>query len=172
MIPLAVPVATEEVAAEAERQAAFNLPRRDPRHGFGPRTPEAALRWGLALARSLRRDGPMEGGFLRVELPLDWLLVAESHLDTERAARLAALGGSRDPVFAEGVYGGDGGAARLGLVNGNNRLAYARAHGWPTLTVYVTAASWAHLLWLRGEGPKPTPGSLFSGVAAFLRGGR
>lgn len=139
----------EEVVAEARRQEAFQMPRVTGM--LAGQTQESALRWAAGTTRLVREEGVAGGGYLLVDAPLPWLRVSPVHVSEERLARLARIGGTSDPAFStEWAYSDarDGAGAvgpSLRLLNGNNRVHFARSTGRSHFPVYVTRVAWAGL---------------------------
>jgi hypothetical protein len=149
-IPRAVAVPIEEVVAEARRQEQFQLPRRTGMYeGRPPQTQEAALRMAKGTTRIIEREGRDGGGYVLVNVPIDWLRTSPAHVDVDRQARQANIGGTDDPAFSTSYYGvevsDDAESAVgpcLGLENGNNRVFFARNQGRTHYPVFVTRAAW------------------------------
>ncbi len=149
-IPRAVAVPLEEVVAEARRQEQFQLPRRFGMYeGRPPQTQESALRMAKGTTRIIERDGHDNGGYVLVNVPIDWLRTSPAHVDVDRQARQADIGGTADPAFSTSYYGvevsDDAESAVgpcLGLENGNNRVFFARRQGRSHYPVFVTHAAW------------------------------
>lgn len=140
-------VSIDEVVAEARRQEAFQLPRR---HYRETQTQAAALLHAAQTTRIIARQGAKEGGYFFAEVPIDWIRIDEAHIDPDRRARLAEIGGSRDPAFAVGFDTSD--LPRLNLLNGNNRAADAAERGQTHIPVYVTRRTWN---WVFAERMSP-----------------
>lgn len=149
-IPRAVAVPLEEVVAEARRQEQFQLPRRFGMYeGRPPQTQESALRMAKGTTRIIEREGHENGGYVLVNVPIDWLRTSSAHVDVDRQARQANIGGTADPAFSTSYYGvevsDDAESAVgpcLGLENGNNRVFFARRQGRSHYPVFVTRTAW------------------------------
>lgn len=80
-IPRAVAVPIEEVVAEARRQEQFQLPRRSGMYeGRPPQTQESALRMAKGTTRIIEREGHEGGGYVFVNVPIDWLQIGRAHV--------------------------------------------------------------------------------------------
>ncbi len=153
-IPRAKSVTIEEVVEEARRQEQFQLPRRFGMYeGRPPQTQESAAKTARGTTRIIERDGRDGGGYVLVNVPIDWLHTSSSHVDPDRQSRQGAIGGTADPAFSTSYYGhasgmsaSDAAGPCLGLENGNNRVFFARAQGRSSYPVFVVRSAWERLV--------------------------
>jgi hypothetical protein len=153
-IPRAQSVPLEEVVEEARRQEQFQLPRRFGMYeGRPPQTQESAAKMARGTTRIIERDGREGGGYVLVNVPIDWLHTSSSHVDPDRQSRQGTIGGTADPAFSTSYYGhasgmsaSDAAGPCLGLENGNNRVFFARAHGRSSYPVFVVRSAWERLV--------------------------
>lgn len=145
------PVTLTEAIEEAERQEQFQLPRRFGMYERAPQTADGARRTAIGTTRLLKREGAEQGGYVLAHVPIAWIYASLGHVDPDRQERQAMIGGTSDPAFSiewgrniSHTHNGSGPV--LYLVNGNNRVHYARQHGRTHYPVLVTRKAWDGLM--------------------------
>jgi hypothetical protein len=138
---LGVPL--EEVVGEARRQEQFQLTREGE-------SKADAEQHAADNTATIAHRGQTEGGYVRVDVPLDMLAEDKTHVTDGRMDRLekvrkAGGGEHRDPIFITDQPIIVDGQKKLTPLNGNNRIAHARQHGDATVPAFVTRKAWEEM---------------------------
>ena len=122
----------EWVLEVAKRNADMRIPRTNE-----SKEDANSYAWNDRKERSFRRTAEKHG-FYEVDMPLSLVRHNEREVAPERQARLDEIGGTTDPIFI-GIDRHMGtGEPQYNVDDGNNRVAWAIAHGKDTIRAFVT----------------------------------